>query len=324
MALKEINALIQIQSGTANEWSLVSVPLPSGVLAYAIDTKEFRLGDGTTLYADLPTFFDADTADAVTQFKNSFPDLANGANKILVVNEAGDNFTLTDISITDLITASQLAAALADKSAKVHTHNTGEIVGIKSAALRDVGMSPGQIPAIDGSGKLPESVIPAITGDNLEQENLLMYLLMHQLDSDNQARLHLVSGVVDEFETEEGIDTADIVSCTYNVDKYEFSPDAKLSSTIYDTEINIAKVHAMVRASFTGQLNTDFYLQMSRDGGTTWSRAALSVHKLSGEQIKILTGDVVFDGPEGSSLKWRIRTVNGATATVEGLGISWE
>lgn len=45
---------IQIRRGTANEWSTINPLLAEGELAIELDTKKIKIGDGSTLWNDLP------------------------------------------------------------------------------------------------------------------------------------------------------------------------------------------------------------------------------------------------------------------------------
>ena len=73
-------------------------------------------------------------------------------------------------------------------------------------------------------------------------------------------------------------------------------------------------------------LNTDIQLSVSRDGGTTYTQGTLSnigVFDLSGN-INLLKASIDVSGqPSGTSIIWKIVTLNTTQQNVEGVAISW-
>jgi hypothetical protein len=55
-----------------------------------------------------------------------------------------------------------LQAALNGKSATGHTHTVAQITNAGTAATRDVGTAPGNVPVLDAEGKLAEGVLPKV------------------------------------------------------------------------------------------------------------------------------------------------------------------
>ena len=52
--LRLIDSITQFVNGTQAVWDDISVPIPNGLVVYAIDTTAIKIGDGVTLYANLP------------------------------------------------------------------------------------------------------------------------------------------------------------------------------------------------------------------------------------------------------------------------------
>ena len=52
--LTVIEAITQFVGGTQAVWNSVSVPIPAGLAVYAVDTTAIKIGDGTSLYVNLP------------------------------------------------------------------------------------------------------------------------------------------------------------------------------------------------------------------------------------------------------------------------------
>jgi len=55
--LKRLKAIVEYSKGTSNVWSDTVRPITDGVLVFALDNGVFKLGDGQTLYKDLPILF---------------------------------------------------------------------------------------------------------------------------------------------------------------------------------------------------------------------------------------------------------------------------
>lgn len=52
--LLTIDAITQFVNGTEAAWDDTTIPVPTGLIVYAPDTKNIKVGDGVTLYAALP------------------------------------------------------------------------------------------------------------------------------------------------------------------------------------------------------------------------------------------------------------------------------
>src|SRR4051812_10384962 len=57
---------------------------------------------------------------------------------------------------------SDVDALLAAKANSSHTHTLSNITDAGSAASKDVGVASGNVPLLDGSGKLSTSILPAL------------------------------------------------------------------------------------------------------------------------------------------------------------------
>lgn len=71
-------------------------------------------------------------------------------------------------------------------------------------------------------------------------------------------------------------------------------------------------------------LNTDLLLDISRDGGTTFTTATLVDRGTYVTPKEVLTATVDVSGqPAGTSVKWRIRTDNEKSVKIHGVGLTW-
>jgi hypothetical protein len=72
-------------------------------------------------------------------------------------------------------------------------------------------------------------------------------------------------------------------------------------------------------------LNTDFFLEVSRDSGTTWTAATLETDAVFTGSVVILVADEVdiTGQPAGTTGTYRIRTANGKNIRVHGVYLQW-
>lgn len=103
------------------------------------------------------------------------------------------------------------------------------------------------------------------------------------------------------------------------------------SLTVASTALTAASapstMSALVRVDYvdTPTLNTDLMLDVSRDGGTTWTTSTLSLAYTAPGSIKVLTtNNVSVSGqPSGTSPKWRIRTANNKMVHIRDVYLYW-
>lgn len=70
-------------------------------------------------------------------------------------------------------------------------------------------------------------------------------------------------------------------------------------------------------------LNTDLKASASRDGGATWTQVTLSEQAVLATG-RILTGSVDISArPAGTSIKWKIETLNNKEQRIHGVGLEW-
>ena len=72
--LQAIEAITQFVGGTQAVWNSITIPVPAGMVVYATDTTVVKMGDGVTIYANLPTLF---TISQITSLQNMYTNLTN-------------------------------------------------------------------------------------------------------------------------------------------------------------------------------------------------------------------------------------------------------
>ena len=65
--LRLINTITQFLNGSQAVWNNITIPIPLGLVVYAIDTTAVKIGDGVTLYADLPVWFTLNSIGTLAQ-----------------------------------------------------------------------------------------------------------------------------------------------------------------------------------------------------------------------------------------------------------------
>ncbi len=55
--LSIVNSITQFVNASQATWNSITIPIPAGMVVYASDTQAVKMGDGATLYAQLPTLF---------------------------------------------------------------------------------------------------------------------------------------------------------------------------------------------------------------------------------------------------------------------------
>jgi hypothetical protein len=97
--LTVIDAVTQFVGGTQTVWNSVTIPIPAGLVVYAVDTTVIKIGDGITLYANLPVLFTLNTLLATLIEMNAFlsgnPGFATLAEVMTSINAALMSYVTT-------------------------------------------------------------------------------------------------------------------------------------------------------------------------------------------------------------------------------------
>lgn len=107
--LRLIDSIVQFSNGTQAVWNTITVPIPLGLVVYAVDTTVVKMGDGITLYQNLPILF---TLNSIVAIYDAFVNNQIGGG--------GGGVTMTQVNnaiaeaLTDYVTQAQLTAALSN------------------------------------------------------------------------------------------------------------------------------------------------------------------------------------------------------------------
>jgi hypothetical protein len=113
MAIKQIKSMVQFTRGSSLVWDSLVTPIPDGVVTFAIDSGDFKLGDGVTLYSALPVLFTyADLVAAQGGISSMFeePTIEQNGNIAVVSFDVVSNtvkYAVSDTSLASLLSSIQ-------------------------------------------------------------------------------------------------------------------------------------------------------------------------------------------------------------------------
>ncbi len=122
---------------------------------------------------------------------------------------------------------------------------------------------------------------------------------------------------------------ADVIN-TFYVDNFyvpleSYNMTLISQSTAAEAQANTARIVLFEEDVDSITENTDLKAYVSRDGGTTWTQATLSDEGDYETGKRILTGIADISGqPAGTSMKWKIETLNIKSLKLHGIGELWD
>lgn len=99
-----------------------------------------------------------------------------------------------------------------------------------------------------------------------------------------------------------------------------------LASVIYAAAVvpTSARLAVQVAENEAIAINTDLTAEVSRDGGTTWTTGTLALStNLNGMKIYEASDIDISGQPSGTSMKWRVKTLNNKNVDVSGVVMQW-
>jgi hypothetical protein len=101
--LQVIEAITQFVGGTQAVWNSIAVPVPAGMVVYALDTTAVKMGDGQTLYANLPVLFTISSIVSLTNLVNTLNTSTQGMST--TVSGLETEYAALEAAVTALQTA---------------------------------------------------------------------------------------------------------------------------------------------------------------------------------------------------------------------------
>ena len=140
----------------------------------------------------------------------------------------------------------------------------------------------------------------------------------------------MIDGIADEFNDETGIDTTTSTNETFVTGYYINSSGIvmNLASILFTANNQPEEAYVVVSHEFidSGNINSDFVIEASRDNGTTWTTAILTDTSLDvdGTGIKTLSSFIDLSSqPVGTYMKYRIKTANSVEQKFHGVSLQW-
>lgn len=283
---QKVESIIQYDGGTQDVWNNTTIPIPADVLVMTTDTKVVKIGNGLDAFVDLPTFFTLDSLEASTAFADMFPDLIiSEANKIVAVNDSGSAYTFVDLNVSDLAPTTEAESEIANKSDSDHRH---------------------------GDTYYTEAEINQLLTDNevtKNDENILSYLLLRELFLTNELSTTVENGFIDEFLTFDNIDAGNSSGLAY-VDDTIVNATGEALVVQFNPQLvgyEPVEISTYLRLTEPASGYSAITMEVSRDGGVTWTAVELSKSPMSNGSISIIIGTTdISEQPAGSTMVWRI------------------
>ena len=117
-----VTGLTTISVGTSTAWAATNVPIPSGVYCYESDTGKAKIGDGATLFSNLPYHVDS-------AFTDAFQTLLENAGQpegVAVLNT--DGVIPTDKLPVEISNRPRFVGTIADRDAIPTTDRTSIVI----------------------------------------------------------------------------------------------------------------------------------------------------------------------------------------------------
>lgn len=109
-----------------------------------------------------------------------------------------------------------------------------------------------------------------------------------------------------------------------------YQPDSINNMTLISNAILAPEVPTVARAAVQVVenvgvvVNSDLAMAVSRDGGASWSAATLSLSAVNSAVKLYEDASIDISGqPSGTSMKWRVQTLNGKDIDVSGIVLQW-
>ena len=190
---------LQMRNDTAANWNSKNPVLAKGEMGVEIDTKKFKFGDGITKWQELSyaSSNEYDLPTATTSTLGGVKSQAAGTDKVVVASDG--TMSVSEVTTATLsgdvsgsasfdgsaavaiqanlgnsgVTAGTYTKVTVDAKGRVTTAtnlsesdipnlSTSKITGIGTAATKNVGSAAGNVPMLNESGKLDESILPAL------------------------------------------------------------------------------------------------------------------------------------------------------------------
>jgi N-acetylneuraminic acid mutarotase len=274
MALSDINALLEYSGATEAQWNAISIPLSINMLAYAKDTKVFKIGDGINSFSDLPIAYQLTEATKINTIVETFPEFSSEiGNKLVLVSPEGDGYITSDIDITALANRANFDNQVITKSTVEHSHGEEYLTSDQA-----------------------HEILSVTKNLKFESQDIVSQLILKDMEETERDILQMSKSFADEFNDTTHINTTD-TTMEYSGTSYipAETEDNKIVSEHIPTIDNITSMRAMLRGTFDGIPNADHYTELSRDNGDTWALVNVEKSAICTSSLDTIVGICDFD-----------------------------
>jgi hypothetical protein len=190
-------------------------------------------------------------------------------------------------------------------------------VASKTPSVKSSG-NEGKVVQLDSGGQIPVGYLP---DPDIQTSN---QMVLEIADMKN-APLNIVDGYVDPFDSDTIGSTSTNETYDASADYYHSSSNMTLISAAYTASSAPIRGSISVSAQFvdSSTVNTDFKAEISRDNGTTYTAITLTAGAVN-DSFTLYFGEAdISSQPSGTSVKYRITTLNNKNIRVSGVVVRW-
>lgn len=144
MSYSQVRGLVQFSKGYQSSWEKMTDVLPTRVITYAIDSMNFKIGDGVLTYINLPVLFNMGEMIRIGNIStNVFPEPTIDDEGKIVITEGG-KFAFSDYTYDDLNLGKQV---LVNQLEDLHT--TVNLSGIGSLVDSSINTGTGELVVVN-------------------------------------------------------------------------------------------------------------------------------------------------------------------------------
>jgi len=268
-----MNALTQFTPGAHRVWNGEQIAVPEGVWVYDTEANVIKIGNGIDVIGSLPVYWDLATINSTYVKLGQLPVLIYSYPKrILVVNTLSTGYSVSAVSIDDLVTVGELLTLLSDISDASHMHADRYYTRVEI-----------------------ELLVKSRSGLSERSSDVISYLLLDAMAQDDLLYGNVPNGIADEFINNSGIDTVNTTGAyDAGTDKVSLDHEETLVTTTSTSTSPVIETKVSVR--YQSVLNDDsLQIEVSRDGGVNYCLADPSKLPFSSGSFQHISGTCEFD-----------------------------
>tara|TARA_Y100001973_G_scaffold97767_1_gene154342 strand:+ start:5453 stop:6070 length:618 start_codon:yes stop_codon:yes gene_type:complete len=201
---------------------------------------------------------------------------------------------------------------------KIDTSMLEDVASKTPSSAQDADV--GKVVQLNASGLIPSAYLAGGSLSLVDGRHLAL-----EIADLKGAALNFGAGQADPFDS-------DTIGATSTNETYDASNDWYSSSTnmtLINAGLTAASAPSTGRISVQAEfvdsatINTDLTAEISRDGGTTWTAVTLTAGATNGNFIMYSGEATISAQPSGTSMKYRVKTLNNKNIRVSGVVLRW-